>query len=218
MRVLRKQKPKECEATDGGTFLKMQTGDYDELLLRARYYQSASDVATVKRRTKFKDLKETFIIFLCKDDPFGAGIPVYTKKLSFAETDKVSYDDKTHNVFYNSSAWEKVQGEELRDVLRFVYESRTDSDYTKALDTSSQEAKARSEWEDEYMYFQDILEEEKEIAHDSGVAEGIAAGAHDKAVETARNFINMGLGLEQIAQGTGLSLEEVEQIKEAAAK
>ena len=188
MRVLRKQKPKECEATDGGTFLKMQTGDYDELLLRARYYQSASDVATVKRRTKFKDLKETFIIFLCKDDPFGAGIPVYTKKLSFAETDKVSYDDKTHNVFYNSSAWEKVQGEELRDVLRFVYESRTDSDYTKALDTSSQEAKARSEWEDEYMYFQDILEEEKEIAHDSGVAEGIAAGAHDKAVETARNM------------------------------
>ncbi|MCR4578853.1 MAG: Rpn family recombination-promoting nuclease/putative transposase, partial [Treponema sp.] len=31
--------------------IEIQTGDYDDLLLRARYYQGASDVATTKRRT-----------------------------------------------------------------------------------------------------------------------------------------------------------------------
>ena len=33
--------------------LEIQTGNYTNLLLRARYYQGASDVATVQRRSKF---------------------------------------------------------------------------------------------------------------------------------------------------------------------
>ena len=77
----------------------------------------------------------------------------------------------------------------------------------------------------EYDYETDIkvkMEDAFEDGHSAGVADGISQGitqgAHDKAVETARNFINLGFNLEQIAQGTGLSLEEVEQIKEAAAK
>ena len=40
--------------------------------------------------------------------------------------------------------------------------------------------------------------------------EGRAEGIYDKAVTTARNFLAMGvLSIEQIAQGTGLSVDEV---------
>ena len=39
-------------------------------------------------------------------------------------------------MFYNASAWQKAESEELKNVLRFVYESRADSDYTKALETA----------------------------------------------------------------------------------
>ena len=48
--------------------IEIQTGNYDDLILRARYYLSSSDVATTKRRTKFKDIRETYILFICKDD------------------------------------------------------------------------------------------------------------------------------------------------------
>ena len=54
---------------------------------------------------------------------------------------------------------------------------------------------------------------------EEGYEDGVADGAHNKVVETARNLINMAvLTIEQIAQGTGLSVEEVTQIKEASAK
>ena len=199
--------------------LELQTGNYDDLLLRSRYYQSASDVATTKRRTQFRKLKETFIIFLCIDDPFKAGLPVYTKKLSFAETDSVIYDDKTHNVFYNASAWQKAGSEELRNVLRFVYESRADSDYTKALERSSAAAKARSEWEVEYMYVMDIIEDEKELAreegHAEGKAEGRAEGLEEGRVEarlkTARNLLAEGIPLATVLKCTGLSEEDLKE-------
>ena len=42
--------------------------------------------------------------------------------------------------------------------------------------------------------------------------EGIAQGAEQAKIETARNFLNMNLSLEQVVQGTGLSLETVEKL------
>ncbi len=46
--------------------------------------------------------------------------------------------------------------------------------------------------------------------------EGIAEGIRQKVVENAINFLKMNLGtVEQIAQGTGLSVEEVEKLSKS---
>ena len=42
--------------------------------------------------------------------------------------------------------------------------------------------------------------------------EGRTKGAEQKAIETARNLLSMNLSPEQVAQGTGLPLETVEQL------
>ena len=49
---------------------------------------------------------------------------------------------------------------------------------------------------------------------EEGITQGIAKGAHEKALATARNFLQMGLSIEQIAQGTELSQEEVRALQE----
>jgi predicted transposase/invertase (TIGR01784 family) len=45
-----------------------------------------------------------------------------------------------------------------------------------------------------------------------GLSQGITQGAHQKAVETAKKFLAMGLSVEQVADGTGLSIEEIEKL------
>ena len=45
-----------------------------------------------------------------------------------------------------------------------------------------------------------------------GRNEGISLGAQQKAVETAKKFLAMGLSVEQVATGTGLSVEEIEKL------
>ena len=52
----------------------------------------------------------------------------------------------------------------------------------------------------------------REIALAEGISVGRAEGSHTRNIEIARNFKNMGLSLEQIVQGTGLSLEEVKAL------
>ena len=45
-----------------------------------------------------------------------------------------------------------------------------------------------------------------------GEKRGISLGAYQKAVETAKKFLSMGLSVEQVADGTGLSIEEIEKL------
>ena len=45
-----------------------------------------------------------------------------------------------------------------------------------------------------------------------GLERGLAQGAYEKALETAKNLLSMGLEPEQVAQGTGLSLEVILQL------
>ena len=201
--------------------IEIQTGNYDDLMLRARYYLSSSDVATTKRRTKFKDIRETYILFICKDDPFGEGIPRYTKLTKFLETDRISYDDKSHNVFYNCSAWEKEKDSEVREVLKFIYGLKPDSGIALEMDEAASLAKQKSDLEDEYMYFSDILEDEKEearaeghaLGHSEGHAEGLEAGRRQQKIESAKNLLRSNMMKpDQIAQILDMSLEEVVQV------
>ena len=67
----------------------------------------------------------------------------------------------------------------------------------------------------EYDYDTDIAvqrEEAFEEGMNKGLAQGISKGAKANAIETAKNLLKMGLSLEQVSQGTNLSLEEVKQL------
>ena len=71
----------------------------------------------------------------------------------------------------------------------------------------------------EYDYDTDIAvqrEEEREMAFAEGEAKGIAQGfsdgARQKALETAKAFKQLGFDITKIAEGTGLSVEEIEKL------
>ena len=45
---------------------------------RTRYYQSMLDCDSLMKAADYSKLKESFVIFICVDDSFGKGLPVYT--------------------------------------------------------------------------------------------------------------------------------------------
>ncbi len=72
----------------------------------------------------------------------------------------------------------------------------------------------------EYSYETDIKVQRREAFRlgkeegiEQGLQEGLQQGAEQKAIETAKNFLKMGLSLEQISQGTGLPLEKVQELQ-----
>ncbi|MGI5064759.1 hypothetical protein H0R89_01610 [Treponema putidum] len=56
------------------------------------------------------------------------------------------------------------------------------------------------------------VEDERSEARREGLEEGRAEGSHQKALETARNLLDMGLSPNNIAKATSLSVKEIEQL------
>ena len=63
----------------------------------------------------------------------------------------------------------------------------------------------------EYDYDTDIAVQRQE-AYEDGMEQGIQQGSHQKAIETAKNLLNLGDSLEKVAQVTGLSIEEINNL------
>ena len=56
------------------------------------------------------------------------------------------------------------------------------------------------------------VEDERTAARREGLAEGRSEGSHQKAIETAKNLLDMGLSTNNISRATGLDIKEIEQL------
>ena len=45
-----------------------------------------------------------------------------------------------------------------------------------------------------------------------GISQGISQGEHQAKIEIAKNLLAMKLSIEQVAQGTGLSVDEIKKL------
>lgn len=195
--------------------IEMQTTDTEELPERARYYQGVMDVDLLKSGQQYKELKTTYIIFICLDDVFKKGLAKYTFENLCVEDKETKLGDRTQKVFYICKNYDKLLDTRQKAFLRMVTQNSSSDDFTQRVGGLVESAKRNTQWRQQFM------EWDREMAYmrAKGRAEGREEGAQEKAVEDARNFIAMNvLTPEQIAQGTGLPLEQVLELqKELAA-
>lgn len=82
----------------------------------------------------------------------------------------------------------------------------------KELKRLSQDEEKRIEYEARQKAIRDY----NHLMHHSkqeGIKEGIKEGRYKEKLETAKSFLNLGLKPEMIAKGTGLSIEEINQLQ-----
>ena len=209
--------------------IELQTTNERNLELRTRYYQGVMDISELEKGEFFSNMKESYIIFICMFDPFGAEIPIYTVKQTFAENDKLIFNDKTHKIFYNVKAFEKIANDvETKAFLEYLCKHQSTTKFTQSLETAVYRNKNNQNWRKDYMTLAYNLSLAAEKAFENGfsageergrnegisigLSQGITQGEHKKAVETAKKFLAMGLSVEQVADGTGLSVEEIEKL------
>lgn len=78
----------------------------DDLPTRTRYYQSMMDIDLLLKGKKYSELKESFIIFVCKDDFYGEGFPCYTFSNLCHEKRTLEFGDRTHKIIFNAAAFQ----------------------------------------------------------------------------------------------------------------
>ena len=203
--------------------IEIQNSLDEDLPTRTRYYQSMMDLDLLLKGEQYSQLKESFVIFVCKDDFFGEKLPCYTFSNRCHEKLSLELGDKTHKIIFNAAAFEQEKDVEKKSILEYIKNRNYTSDFTQKIHQLVERTKQNQTFRGEYMAWglaeQDAEKRGYKAGVIDGISQGIEQGAKQKAIETAQILLAMNLSLDTIAQATGLSLEMLEKLtpKENAA-
>mgnify|MGYP000715969789 CR=1 FL=1 len=201
--------------------IEMQTTDRKNLPKRARYYQGILDISNLNQGFDYEELHESYIIFLCLDDVFKKGLPIYTFRNVCEEDGKTPLNDGTVKVFCNARKYDKMPTERLRTFFRYLLENKADSSgFAKSLEEKVMRAKIPTEQWRAQMTLEQEMYFIKKHAREDGYAEGYRVAVAEKEeafkealneekLENARKLKDSGVSVEIISKCTGLSLEQV---------
>jgi predicted transposase/invertase (TIGR01784 family) len=191
--------------------IEMQTYPQNSIGKRTRYYQSMIDIDALIKGEPYPQLKESYILFICKKDPFldydlePYGLPCYTFRNICEENNMVDLGDNSIKVIYNSSAYKREKDIRIRDFLYFINTNDPGKDEfsNRLLETVNkikENEKFRSYYTAMNLHDWDITQLAKKD------------GAKEATEENARNLFKNGVSKEIIAKSLNLSLEKLEEI------
>ena len=188
--------------------IEIQPTDTKELPERARYYQGVIDVDCLGSGQPYKDLKDSYIIFICIPDIFKKGLPVYAFENLCRQDTKIPLGDRTLKYFFISDNCDKLLNEEQRAFLQLVSGRESSDAFTQRIASLTDRVKRNIEYKRQFMEW----ERQKTYLFNKGKEEGIATGKQEAKIEAVRNFYANGVSVELIAKSLQMTVEQVEEI------
>ena len=160
--------------------IEMQRSDTLELPLRSRYYQGMMDLDYLERGKKYKELPDSYIIFLCTFDLFELGYHKYSFVPKCIEVEKLILEDRTARVFICAGGDKDDVSDNMKNFIDYLVGKNASDDFTSRLDAKVKEAIEKRFWRKEYMHFQEMMEAELNKGIEQGIEQGIEAFILDK--------------------------------------
>lgn len=163
---------------------------------RARFHSSMLDVRMLKEGQKFKEIFDSYVIFITENDFVGDGLPLYHVRRMYEETNK-TFDDGSHIIYVNGS----YKGDDPIGKLIHDFGCKNAKD----------------------IYYQELAKGVKHFKEEGGrsvMCQAVEEYANKKA-EEEKNVIAVKMikagkyALEEIANLTGLTLAEVQKLQKS---
>lgn len=189
-----------AEDKDGKMYnIEIQRNNHGAIPKRARYNSSLLDANITDAGEDYKNLAETYVIFITEGDIFGANKALYHVDRIVKETKK-SFGDEAHIIYVNS----KIQNNTVLGRLMHDFYC------TDAKDIKNRKLAKRVKF---------FKEDKEGVKIMSNVFEEIKnEGAETRAYEIARSLITLGVDDDKILQSTKLSKHVFEKLKKEVKK
>ena len=183
--------------------------DSGNIKKRARFYQGLIDTPILKsgKKTRYRHLPSTIIIFITQEDIFRKDLAKYTFSEQCEEVPGLALGDGTKKIFLNMAS--KNGRPELVSLLQYMKNTDLDNPNISVkderileLDKIVREVRQSEEWEAVKM---NILE----IGIEKGMAKGIDLGMAKSLVKNVESIMkNWGIDLAEACKGLGISTDE----------
>ena len=188
---------------------------------RSRYYQALLDINLLQADL----LPPTFIIFICVFDFFEKGNYVYTFKKRCLENLELELPDEATTMILNTKGTHGDISKDIKSFYDYVNNHIVTTDFTKQIDDEISYLKLDTKVRREFMLMEARLLDErregiaegKEIGLAEGEAIGLVKGEAEHKLKVAKLMLAKGCySLQEITELSGLSLADVEKLKEEA--
>ena len=179
--------------------IEIQRSDKGASAQRARYNSAVLDTYALEIGKDYKDISETYVIFITENDVFKKNYPLYRIERKILETDEF-FNDGSHIIFVNGQ-YKNTN----TDIGKLMHDFRCTN-----ADDMHYEALAKK-----VRYFKEgrgsgtmckMMEDMRK--------ESAAEATKEEKTNTVIEMLKDNVSLEKIAQYSRLSLDEVKRIKE----
>ena len=186
--------------------IEMQTTENRNLPKRTRYYQGMIDLNILEKGDNYKNLKRSFVIFVCTFDLFDEGRHIYTFENRCIQNTELGLGDDTTKIILNTKGTMDDVTPEMKKLLDFIDGKEPEDDFTRELDEAVQSVRKNEKWRLDYMTLQMNYQEKYEQGYDEG--------DRKRAISVAMRMIEANkLSSEEIALYSGLTLEQVLELE-----
>lgn len=164
---------------DGTAYdIEMQMNDNIKEFLgkRSRYYVSLMDNDALKKGEPYRNLRKTYVIFICKFDPFDKGFGKYTFSMRCNEDNTLLLKDEVNAVFVNTEGDRHKVSRELARIMDYISTGQAGDEYTRQLEEVVESLRSDDGKERFYMTYNQTIMEQKEIARQEGIKQGLEQG------------------------------------------
>ena len=187
------------DSTGAKLNVEVQRSDKGAGRKRARYNSSMMDANLLKKGEDFDKLPETWVIFITENDVMGKGLPLYPIERCFLGTGE-RFEDGSHILYVNGA----YRGDTPIGKLMHDFSCTDAADMYYGILANRVRFFKESKEGIEIMC--KAMEDMRNESLQEGIREGMKA--------TARRMLAAGkYALEEIVNISGLSLEEVKQLK-----
>ena len=160
------------------------------------------DLNILEKGDNYKNLKRSFVIFVCTFDLFGEGRHIYTFENRCIQNLELGLGDDTTKIILNTKGTMDDVTPEMKKLLNFIDGKEPEDDFTRELDEAVQSVRKNEKWRLDYMTLQMNYQEKYE--------QGIEQGNKQSALR----MIEAGkLSPEEIALYSNLTLEQVLELE-----
>ena len=195
--------------------IEMQVTLNKNLPKRSRYYQGMIDLNILEKGEDFKNLKRSFVIFICTFDLFGKGRHIYTFENRCLQDYKIGLGDETTKIILNTKGTMDDVSPEMKRLLNYIDGQASSDEFTQALETAVQAVRNNEKWRLEYMTlemrYKELLEQGFEEGLEQGLEQGIAQTITTMISLLKENEFSDSKIAEALVNKFNLSLEEAEK-------
>lgn len=191
--------------------VEVQARLHRKLEKRIRYYASGIDRRSLEMNADYEELSDNFVIFICVEDYFKAGLAVYERESHIKGAPEIPYKDGSHAYILNADFTKENTNPAVLDFLRYIRASYrgeqydiSKSSYLQQIDEAVNKVKKDSGREMEYMTLAMKMMDERKEAFEQG--------QRASQIKTIKRMLARGLSLEEISDMIGLELDEAERL------